>query len=107
METESGLRRSREHTTSRSPSRPAPSPTGIGALFFALCLFAALAGFTATVTDSSDVLAHWIGAGLFFMVAAWMVVGYGQHLYWSVPSVCLLLMACYGVCQTIWSPYKI
>jgi len=41
------------------------------------------------------------------MVAAWMVVGYGQHLYWSVPSVCLLLMACYGVCQTIWSPYKI
>jgi hypothetical protein len=103
MEIQSGSRRSPEQRTSARASSP-PGPVG---QYFVVGLFALLAAFTVTVTDSSEVITHWIGAGLFLMVAAWMVVGYGRRLYWSAPSVCLLLMACYGVCQTIWSPYKI
>jgi len=107
METERGSRRSREHRTSTSKAELVSSPTGPGAQYFAAGLFVLLAAFTSTVTDNSEVSAHWIGACLFLLVAAWMVVEYRHRLHWSVPSVCLLLMACYGVCQTIWSPYKI
>ena len=83
------------------------SSTGPGAQYFAVGLFVLLAAFTSTVVDNSEICMHWIGAGLFLLLAAWMVFGFRQRIRWCVPSVCLLLMACYGVAQTIWSPYKI
>jgi O-antigen ligase len=107
METESGSLGSREHRASASPVRPDPNPGGPGAQYFAAGLFVLLVAFTATVIDNSEVWAHCIGAGVFLLVAARLVVTYRLPLHWSVPSVCLLFMACYGACQTIWSPYKI
>jgi hypothetical protein len=107
MHTESGSLGSQEHRSSRSPAGPALSSAGTGARYFAAGLFVLLAGFTSTVIDNSEICTHWIGAGLFLLLAAWMAFGFGQRLRWSVPSVCLLLMACFGVAQTIWSPFKI
>jgi len=103
METESSLRQQPSLT---SPPRQA-SPGGPGAQYFAAGLFVVLAAFTATVVDSSRVAPYAAGAVLFLLFAVWLAVGFQRRLYWSVPSVCLLLMACYGVGQTIWSPYKI
>ena len=107
MEIEIGSLDTREHSGSRSPSGSHSSPAGPSEKYFAAGLFVLLAAFTSTVIDSSEICAHWIGAGLFLLLGAWMVIGFRQRLHWGVPSVCLLLMACYGVAQTIWSPYKI
>jgi O-antigen ligase len=111
MEIEAGSRHSSRHRRTRhKASRSAvrgPSPAGPAAAFFAALLFVLLAAFTATVTDNSEVCTRWIGAGVFLLAAVWMAVDYRQHLEWSLPSVCLLLMACYGVCQTLWFPQKI
>jgi O-antigen ligase len=107
MQTESSSPVSREHSGSTSPGGPALSPPGPGAQYFAAGLFVLLAAFTSTVIDNSEICTHWIGAGLFLLLAAWMVLGFQHRIHWCVPSVCLLLMASYGVAQTIWSPYKI
>jgi O-antigen ligase len=107
MQTESGSVRSQEHTISTLPAEAAGNKAGPGAPYFAAGLFILLAAFTSTVIDNSEILAHWIGAGLFLLLAAWLVLGFRRRLHWCVPSLCLLLMACYGVGQTIWSPYKI
>jgi O-antigen ligase len=103
MKTDSGSR----HSPGHRASAPTSSPAGPGAQYFAFGLFVLLAGFTVTVTDKSEISAHWIGAGLLLLVATWMVVGFHRYFYWSVPTVSLSLMAGYGVCQTVWSPYKI
>ncbi len=107
MQTESGSLRPREHGSSTSPARSTFILGVPGAQYFAAGLFVLLAAFTSTVVDSSQVSARWIAAGLFLLLAAWIVIGFRQQLHWSVPSVSLLLMACYGVAQTLWSPYKI
>ncbi|MGA7413677.1 MAG: O-antigen ligase family protein, partial [Bryobacteraceae bacterium] len=107
MQTESSSLHSRESHRSVSPPGSPFVYVGPGAQYFTVGLFLLLAAFTSTVVDSSQICAYWVGAGLFLLLSAWMVVGFRERLRWSVPSVCLLLMACYGVAQTIWSPYKI
>ncbi len=107
MESEKGSLVSREVSNSALPAGSALSPSGPGTKYFAAGLFVLLAAFTSTVIDNSEILTHWIGAGLFLLLAAWIVIGFRERIRWSLPSVCLLLMACYGVAQTLWSPYKI
>jgi O-antigen ligase len=72
-----------------------------------LTLFGVLAAFTLSTMDGGDVAPRIISAVLLALTACYLSFPFGQRLVLSVPAVCLLLMACYGVVQTLWSPQKI
>ena len=107
MQTESGSVRSQEHTISTLPAEAAGNTSGTRRAYFAAGSVYPAGCVYVDCRRQFRNPAHWIGAGLFLLLAAWLVLGFRQRLHWCVPSVCLLLMACYGVGQTIWSPYKI
>ncbi len=73
----------------------------------AIGLFALLAAFTLFTLDSGDIAPRIISAVLLSLTACYLAFSFDQHLVWSVPAICLLLMSCYGVAQTLWSPQKI
>jgi O-antigen ligase len=72
-----------------------------------LILFGLLAAYTLCTLDGEDVAPRIISAAVFLLAAFHLISSRGQSLTLNIPIVCLLLMACYGVAQTLWSPQKI
>ncbi|MGA8030054.1 MAG: O-antigen ligase family protein [Bryobacteraceae bacterium] len=72
-----------------------------------LGLFAALSAYTLSTMDGGDIAPRIISAVLLLVTAYYFGVPFQQSVTFSLPTCCLLLMACYGVCQTLWSPQKI
>ena len=70
-------------------------------------LFVLLSAFTLSTLDGGEIATHVVSAILFLVAAAYFSFPFGQRLTLSLPAVCLLLMTCYGVVQTLWFPQKI
>ena len=70
-------------------------------------LFGLLAAFTLLTLDGGEVAPRIVSTLLLVFTAAYFIFPFGQRLALSLPAVCLLLMAGFGVCQTLWSPVKI
>lgn len=70
-------------------------------------LFVLLSAFTLSTLDGGEIATHIVSAILFLVAAAYFSFPFGQRLTLSLPAVCLLLMTCYGVVQTLWFPQKI
>lgn len=70
-------------------------------------LFGALAAYTVTTLDGGDIAPRIVSCALLLIIACYLGFPARQRLAVNVPSVCLLLMACYGAAQTIWSSQKI
>jgi O-antigen ligase len=70
-------------------------------------LFALLSAFTLSTLDGGDIAPHIVSAILFVLAAAYFSFPFGQRFSLSLPAICLLLMAGYGVVQTLWFPRKI
>src|SRR5690348_5444325 len=70
-------------------------------------LLTALAAYTLTTLDDGNIAARIISSFVLFGSALYLAYPIRQPLSVNIPSVCLLLMACYGIAQTLWSPQKI
>ncbi len=70
-------------------------------------LFAVLAAFTLSTLDGGDVAPRIISVALLLFAAAYLPFCSSKRFAVPIPSACLLLMACYGVVQTLWFPRKI
>ena len=70
-------------------------------------LFGVLAAFSLFIGDYSLLSLRLICAVLFSAGALYLVLARRQQLSVSLPFICPLLMALYGVGQTLWSPQKI
>ncbi len=70
-------------------------------------LFAVLAAYTLCTLDGGDIAPRIISAAMLLLTAFYLSFPARQGLTFTVPIVCLLLMACYGAAQTLWSPQKI
>jgi endonuclease/exonuclease/phosphatase family metal-dependent hydrolase/O-antigen ligase len=70
-------------------------------------LFVLLAAFTLSTLDGGEVATHIVSAMLFLLAAVYFSFPFGRRLTLGLPAVCLLLMTCYGVVQTLWFPQKI
>ncbi|HEY7306395.1 MAG TPA: O-antigen ligase family protein [Bryobacteraceae bacterium] len=68
--------------------------------------FGILAAFTLSTLDGGEVAPRIISAVLLAFAALYFGL-FRRHLTFSVPAICLLLMTCYGVIQTLWFPQKI
>ena len=69
--------------------------------------FGVLAAFTLCTLDGGEVAPRIISAVLFALAVLYLGFSWKRPLVLSVPVVCLLLMTCYGVAQTLWFPQKI
>jgi len=72
-----------------------------------LGLFAVLASFTLCTLDGGDLVPRIISAIFLVFAAVFLSVPFTQRLRLSVPAICLLLMALWGLAQTLFSPQKI
>ncbi len=72
-----------------------------------LGLFAALAAYTLTTLDGGDAASQIVSSAMLLVAVLYLSLSVGRPLTISFPAVCLLLMTCYGVAQTIWSSQKI
>jgi O-antigen ligase len=70
-------------------------------------LFVLLAAFTLTTLDGGEFAPRMVSLFLFLVAAIYLAFPFHQKLTLSLPFVCLLLMSCFGVAQTLWSPQKI
>lgn len=70
-------------------------------------LFILLSAFTLSTLDGGEIASHVISAILFLLAAVYFSFPFAQRLKLSLPAVCVLLMTCYGVVQTLWFPQKI
>jgi O-antigen ligase len=73
----------------------------------AWALFVLLTAFTFTIGDYSLISLHIVSALVLALAAFYLIFGLRQTFHWSVAFVCPLLMALYGVGQTLWSDQKI
>ena len=73
--------------------------------FFGLC--GALAAYTLTTFDGGDIAPLIISSALLLVTACYLSFPRIPRFTLHLPVICLLLMACYGVAQTLWSPQKI
>jgi O-antigen ligase len=73
----------------------------------AWALFVLLTAFTFTIGDYSLISMHIISALVLALAAFYLIFGFSQTFYWSLAFVCPMLMALYGVGQTLWSDQKI
>ena len=73
----------------------------------AWALFVLLAAFSFTIGDYSLISLHMLSALVLALAAFYLISGSRRIFHWSVALVCLLLMALYGVGQTLWSDQKI
>ena len=73
--------------------------------FFGLC--GALAAYTLTTLDGGDIAPLIISSALLVVTACYLSFPRAPRFTLHLPVVCLLLMAGYGVAQTLWSPQKI
>ncbi len=72
-----------------------------------LGLFGALAAYTLTTLDGGDVASQIVTSAMLLVAALYLSFPAGQRLIINFPTVCLFLMTCYGVAQTMWSPQRI
>jgi len=72
-----------------------------------LGLFIALAAFTLFTLDGGDIAPRIVSAVLLLLIACCFSIRFQPRLLFPLPAICLLLMTCYGVGQTLWSPQKI
>ncbi len=72
-----------------------------------LGLFGALAAYTLTTLDGGEIASQIVSSAMLLIAALYLSVSFGQRLTVKLPTICLLLMTCYGAAQTIWSPQKI
>jgi O-antigen ligase len=70
-------------------------------------LFGVLAALSLFIGDYSLLSLRLICAALFLGVAAYLIFAGKQPLRFTLPFACPLLMACYGIGQTLWSSEKI
>lgn len=70
-------------------------------------LFGLLAAFTLTTLDGGDIAPRILCAITLLFAACYFAVPLEQQFTLSLPVVCLLLMTCFGVAQTLWSEQKI
>lgn len=70
-------------------------------------LFAVLAAFTLSTLDGGDVAPRILSAAALLLAAFYFAVLAPRRFTVPLPAVCLLLMACYGIVQTLWLPQKI
>ncbi len=70
-------------------------------------LFAVLSAFTLSTLDGGDIAPRLISAALLLFAVLFFALFSSRRFTVPVPAVCLLLMACYGVIQTLWFPHKI
>lgn len=70
-------------------------------------LFVLLSAFTLSTLDGGEIATYIVSAMLLLMAAVYFTFPFGQRLTLSLPAICLLLMTCYGVVQTLWFPQKI
>jgi hypothetical protein len=70
-------------------------------------LFCVLAAYTLTTLDDIPLQRFMMSAVILGFAAVYLLISFRQPFRWSVPAVCLLLMTCYGIGQTIWSHQKI
>lgn len=68
-------------------------------------LFAVLAAFTLSTLDGGDIAPRIISAVMLLFAACFFVIA--RRFTIPLPAVCLLLMAVYGIVQTLWFPHKI
>lgn len=69
-------------------------------------LFSALSAFTLFTLDGGDIAPEIISAALLLFAAIFFAF-FSNRFTIPVPAVCLLLMVCYGIAQTLWFPHKI
>jgi O-antigen ligase len=70
-------------------------------------LFAVLSAFTLSTLDGGEIAPRVVSIILFVLAAGYLSFPFGQKFTLSLPVVCLLLMTCLGVAQTLWSSQKI
>ena len=70
-------------------------------------LFGTLVAFTLCTLDGGEVAPRIISAALFALAAVYFAFRIEQRFALNVSSICLLLMTCYGIIQTLWFPQKI
>src|SRR5581483_5402438 len=70
-------------------------------------LAAALAAYTLFTLDGGDIAPRIVSAALLLVVASYFAAPLQERLALSLPVVCLFVMTCYGVAQTLWSLQKI
>ena len=70
-------------------------------------LFSLLALYTLSTLDGSEIPVRTISAALLLFAAGFLTVSRRQRLAFGLPTVCLFLMAAYGIVQTLWFPQKI
>ena len=88
----------------------ASTVTGLGRVqenvaFFGL--LGALGAYALTTLDGGDVAQRIISSLMLFVSALYLAFPIRHRLTINIPVVCLLLMACYGAAQTVWSSQKI
>ncbi len=70
-------------------------------------LFSLLAAFTLSTLDGGEIAPRIICALTLLFAACYLAFPLEQQFALNLPVVCLLLMACFGVAQTLWSHQKI
>jgi O-antigen ligase len=84
--------------------------TGLGRLrekigFFGL--LGALVAYTLSTLDGGDIAPRIICSSMLVVSALYFSIPSRQHLTFDVPTICLLLLSCYGTAQTLWFSRKI
>ncbi len=69
--------------------------------------FGILVAFTLCTLDGGEIAPRIISAVLFALAAIYLGFSFRRRLALNVPIICLLLMVCFGVGQTLSSPQKI
>lgn len=69
--------------------------------------FGILAAFTLLTLDGGEVAPRIVSIVLFALAALYLGLFWKRPLRFNPPVICLLLMVCWGIGQTLWSPQKI
>ena len=70
-------------------------------------LFGVLMAYTLSTLDGGDIAPRVVSGVLLLLTAFYLAFPIRQSLTISVPVICLLFMACYGIAQTLWSAQTI
>lgn len=70
-------------------------------------LFSVLALYTLSTLDGGEIPVRIISAVLLLFTAGFVALRRRHQVVLGLPTICLLLMAAYGVVQTLWFPQKI
>ena len=73
----------------------------------AIGLFLLLAAYSVSTFDDAPLQRYLLGAISLVSLTLWLCLDWKGRLRYSVPAICVLLMATYGAAQTLWFPQKI